>query len=157
MALVAIVAPANAEAPIEQQAIESPYVVAKYVKYVPPVPKIVKTVRPADWKYRCSCIEYYKLTHGIVGSLGYPNRLQPTSQTPTIGAGVLTTEGVWIRYGGRWVWSGHIAAKVLSFTETHVTFIESNYSRCGYTTRTLRRDDPRIRGYITPILLTTAQ
>lgn len=133
MTLVAVAVPANADAPTEQQAIESPYVTEQYVDYVPPVPKITK---PSNWFILCSCINYFKQERGITQRLYYPNRITPASATPFIGAGILLREGS----------VGHIGV-VREITATQVRFTETNYFRCRYSERWINIDDPRIRGY----------
>lgn len=135
MALVFIGAPVNAEAPIEEQAVESPFVVEQYVEYVPPKP-LPKIVSPKRISSVCSCLQYFKNRRGITQRLFYPNRMSPASQTPFIGAGVLLSEGS----------VGHIAV-VEKIEAGRIYVSETNYYRCRYSERWINLDYWAIRGY----------
>lgn len=85
----------------------------------------------------CSCINYAKYILGVTGEVwGYPDKLATTSMSPHEGGLVLTSEGPY----------GHIAV-VTSVNEDSITISEANYESCKITTRTLKLNDPVIRGY----------
>ena len=87
-------------------------------------------------------------------TLGYPNRLQPTTQTPFVGAIGLTSEGYYIWYGGKLVWSGHaffveeIKGDMIGVSETNfVRTLVNGVWQGQYSERWLPIDSPVIRGY----------
>ena len=82
----------------------------------------------------CSCIEYIKRIFGINGSIGNAWELSPDTDL-SVGVIVLLDEG-----------KGHVGL-VTSYTEEEITISESNWIPCRYTERTLKRNDPKIRGY----------
>ena len=86
----------------------------------------------------CSCVQYVKNVLGIKGSLGNAKDLQQNTEL-SVGVIVLLDEGY-----------GHVAL-VTDYDTENIYISESNYIPCRYSERTLRRDDPKIRGYYEPL------
>ena len=85
-----------------------------------------------------SCISFAKAVLGRSQSekLGNARDIEPNSEA-FIGAVALTTEG-----------KGH-AGVITDLTSEEITIIEANYILGRITQRTLKRDNPKIRGYWT--------
>lgn len=86
----------------------------------------------------CSCVSYIKfvlkIPQGTV--LGNARDMKPNLKKPKVGSIILLNEG-----------SGHAGA-VINFTDTTITFEESNYVRGEKSVRTLNLDNKLIRGYL---------
>ena len=141
MAFLATVAlgfvPASANAPIEQTATESPYVVEQYVEYVAPIPTPV----PKRISYRaCSCVNIVKDVVGYTEPVGLAKNWPITTQIPQAGAVVVMRSG----------WTGHVAY-VLRIEEGFLVLYEGNWTRCRLTVgRKVSVNDPSIIGYWMP-------
>ena len=84
-----------------------------------------------------SCISFAKAVLGRSEKWGNARDIEPNSE-PFVGAIVLTDEG-----------PGH-AGVVIDLTSEEITIIESNWIPGRITERTLKRTDPKIRGYFVP-------
>ena len=84
-----------------------------------------------------SCISFAKSVLGHSQSKwGNASEITPNSDEPSIGAVVLLDEGKF----------GHIGV-VIDFTRTEITITEANWIPGIVTERTLKRNNPKIRGY----------
>jgi hypothetical protein len=87
----------------------------------------------------CSCVAFGKDYIGITRTLGVAKYIKPTTQTATLYSMVLTSEGP----------LGHLGI-ILDIDGDEMWIIEANYKPCQVTYRTLKIDDPAIRGYLIP-------
>ena len=94
----------------------------------------ILNLKPTNFE-SCSCISYVKAVLSIQGSIGNAKDIQPTTNQPFVGAIVLLKDGF-----------GH-AGIVISHTDKEITITEANYFKCQVSERTLKRTDPKIRGY----------
>lgn len=86
-----------------------------------------------------SCILYAKWYLGRSDeSWGNAGQIKATSDKPSVGGIVLTTEG-----------SGHVAI-ILHIEGSNLLITEANYLPGQISTRSLSLDDPVIRGYFSP-------
>lgn len=85
----------------------------------------------------CSCVSYarYK-AQATFGPIGMAKNLIPNSQSPEVGAIVITSES---RFGHQ--------AYVTEVWADEIVVEEANYQPCKVTKRTIKRDSPLIRGY----------
>lgn len=89
---------------------------------------------------RCSCVLFAKAYTGInPGSVGLAKYWPVNSPFPVTGAIVVFAGG----------YTGHVAV-VTQVTDTTISLIESNYSRCAITTRTILKTQTNILGYYIP-------
>ena len=85
-----------------------------------------------------SCISFAKSVLGYPQWIKWGNakEIVPNSDEPSIGTVVILDEGKF----------GHVAV-VIDFTRDEITIIEANWIPGIITERTLKRDNPLIRGY----------
>ena len=101
-----------------------PYVVAKTLPYL------------GNKSLSCNCVLFAKDYLGITETLGAAKYIKPNSSEPKVGSMVLLKEGT----------LGHVGV-VLDINNDEIWFIESNFRSCMITYRSLKTDDPRIKGY----------
>ena len=105
----------------------------------PKKPRSVAKTSPQDTGYNiCSCVSYARYRTGInVGSIGVARNHPVNSQTPKVGAILITYESS----------AGH-ASVVVGFDSEYVYVDEANYSRCKLTKgRAIRLNSKLIKGY----------
>lgn len=87
----------------------------------------------------CNCWSYVKFKRAGIMPLGYgwAKNYPVNSQTPQVGAIIITYEGS----------KGHMGI-VAGVTETKVIVDDYNYKRCGHTIRELPINSKLIKGYI---------
>lgn len=100
--------------------------------------KSIKKLAPPTGYDACSCVSYARWRSGInVGSIGQAKNHPINSQTPTVGALVITSESE----------AGHLAV-VSALDDMFIYLDEANYSSCRVTiSRPLLRTSSLIKGY----------
>jgi hypothetical protein len=86
---------------------------------------------------KCSCVLFARWYLNREDIRGIAGAIKPSSQEPKIGSVVLLLEGE----------LGHTAV-VIGIEGDDLYLIEANYRSCQITTRQLKMDDKRIRGYL---------
>lgn len=109
-----------------ERSIDPSYVQEKYV------PFIQESFDP------CSCISFAKWYLGVAQkeTWGDAKEILPTSQTPSEMGLYLTSEG-----------AGHVGV-ILRVSSVSFEALEANYRPCSVSRRTIRLDNPAIRGFI---------
>lgn len=111
-----------------------------------PKPRTKRVVQTKGYD-PCSCVSYSRWKSGIyTGRIGVARRHPINSQTPTIGAIVVTNES----------WAGHVGV-VISVGDGQFTITEANYSRCRVGTRTLSINSKVIKGFYVSGGITSGQ
>ncbi len=89
----------------------------------------------------CSCVLFVEgLTGNVVTSIGAARNWPINSQIPVVGGVVVTSES----FPG--TNTGHVAF-ILSVGPESIEVVEANFVHCKKTTRTIKLNDPAIKGF----------